>query len=207
MDAIKVQGILLTFENFLMSTELDFVTEYATRMEDKFAPATTVEMGRSGKLNVARRRARVLTEIDTGEVGKFFKTRIERSLPRVLEELKLPKRRVRRISVQITSTGNGDFYKLHTDNSVQDTNRRFLSFVYFCHPCPVRFQGGELRIYSTREHGEINDPNIHVHAISPEQNRIVFFQSDFVHEISPVVCASARLADTRLTVNGWVYSE
>ena len=207
MNTMKVDGLLLTFDEFLMAAELDCVTAYVMGMEHKFSVATTVREGRPGTLDVARRRARVLTDVETGEVGKFFKARIEQMLPSVLEDLHLPIRRANRISVQITSTGNGGFYKPHTDNSPRDTNRRVLSFVYFHHRYPLSFQGGELRIYGTRVYAEINDPSLHVHVISPEQNRIVFFQSDFVHEICPVVCPSDKLADTRLTVNGWVYFE
>jgi SM-20-related protein len=207
VHTIKVDGILLAFDQFLIPAELDFVTAYVMGMEHKFSAATTIQMGRPGTLDVARRRARVLTDVETAEVGRFFKTRIEQMLPSVLEDLQLPIRPTKRISVQITSTPDGGFYKPHTDNSPQATNRRVLSFVYFCHRYPLSFQGGDLRIYGTRSYAEIKKPGVPVYVISPEQNRIVLFQSDFVHEICPVVCPSNRLADTRLTVNGWVYCE
>jgi SM-20-related protein len=205
MSTTKVDQILLAFDQFLMPAELDFITAYAMKMEETFSPATTVQMGRPGTLDTARRRASVLTEVGSGEVGKLVKAKIELALPSVLQDLQLPVRRASRISVQITSTGDRGFYKPHIDTSPQDSSRRVLSFVYFCHRYPLSFQGGELRIYSTRSHAELGNPDVRIHAISPEQNRIVFFKSDFVHEISPVVCSSNRLADTRLTVNGWIY--
>jgi Rps23 Pro-64 3,4-dihydroxylase Tpa1-like proline 4-hydroxylase len=205
MSAPRVDGILVAVEQFLPPGELDFTTAYAAGMESNFSAATTVEMGRPGMINAARRRARVLTGIDTEEVGTLFKSRIEEVLPTVLQALRLPLCRARRISVQMTSTGDGGFYKPHSDNSPLDINRRVLSFVYFCNRYPVGFQGGDLRIYSTREYSEREEPSVQVHAISPDQNRIVFFRSDFIHEICPVVCTSKKLADTRLTVNGWIY--
>jgi len=205
MSDIRVDQIFLAFDHFLMPGELELITAYAMKMEKTFSPATTVQMGQPRTLNTTSRRANVLTEVDTGEVGKFFKARIEQALPSVLSELQLPVRRVTRISVQITSTGDGGFYKPHIDNSLQDSNRRVLSFVYFCHRNPVSFQGGELRIYRTRSHAELATPDVKVDVISPKQNRIVFFKSDFVHEISPVIGSSTRLEDTRLTVNGWIY--
>lgn len=205
MKAPKVDGILVAFEQFLLPAEPDFTVAYAAGMESNFSIATTVEMGRPGTVNAARRRANVLTGIDTGEVGTLFKSRIEEVLPTVLRALQLPLRRTRRISVQITSTGDGGFYKPHSDNSPLDVNRRELSFVYFCNP--VGFQGGDLRIYGTRVYAETVNPSVQIHTISPDQNRIVFFRSDFIHEICPVVCGSNKLADTRLTVNGWIYFE
>lgn len=205
MNTPRVDRILLVFEQFLQAAELDFLRSYAIGMEQEFAQATTVQMGRPGTLDVARRRANVLTDVGTGEAGQFFKTKIEKTLPAVLESFELPILPARRISVQITSTGDGGFYKPHTDNSPQDSNRRVLSFVYFCNPYPGGFQGGDLRIYETREHKEIEKPGLQVHTITPYQNRIIFFKSDFVHEISKVVCPSNELTDTRLTVNGWIY--
>jgi SM-20-related protein len=41
-------------------------------------------------------------------------------------------------------------------------------------------------------------------AVVPEQNQIVFFRSELLHEITPVVCPSQAFADSRFTVNGWL---
>lgn len=205
--SIRADRILIALDQFLEPSGLDSVRTCAMRMEDRFSAATTLKNGRPLTLDVAVRHARVLTDVETGEVGKWFKARVEQVLPSVLEELELPVRKPKRVAVQITSTGDGGFYKPHTDNSVHTPDRRLLSFVYFCNRYPVSFQGGELRIYGTLSHAELHDPGVQVHVISPEQNRIVFFLSDYVHEICPVVCKSSSVADTRLTVNGWIYFE
>jgi len=205
MTTSEVNEILVVFDEFLSSADLGLVRTQALKMEARFSPATTVQMGRPGTLNVARRRADVLTDADTGDIGKFFKSQVEQALPLVLEVLHLPVQKAQRISIQITSTADGGYYKPHTDNSPQDVNHRLLSFVYFCNQYRGSFQGGELRIYSTQSHEGMGDPDVQVYVISPEQNRVIFFRSDFVHEISPVVCMSNKLADTRLTVNGWIY--
>jgi Rps23 Pro-64 3,4-dihydroxylase Tpa1-like proline 4-hydroxylase len=42
-------------------------------------------------------------------------------------------------------------------------------------------------------------------AVVPEQNQIVFFRSELLHEITPVVCPSQAFADSRFTVNGWLH--
>jgi SM-20-related protein len=205
VNATDTNRILVILDQFLTPVELDLTRTYAANAEARFSPATTVRMGKPGTLDVDRRRARVLTQVDSGEVGERFSGKIEQLLPEVLETLELPVRPARRITVQLTSTGDGGFYRPHTDNSPQDINRRVLSFVYFCNPYPESFQGGPLRIYGTRSQRELEAPGVEVHVVSPEQNRIVFFKSDFVHEICPVVCPTDKLWDTRLTVNGWVY--
>jgi SM-20-related protein len=197
--------ILVLFDEFLSPFDLGFVRAEALKMESRFSPSTTVQMGRPTSLNLARRRSNVVIDVDTGHVGKFFKSQVEQALPSALEELHLPVRKAQRISLQITSTGDGGFYKPHTDNSPHDRNRRLLSFVFFCNQRCGSFQGGELRIYDTQSHDSMWDSEVKVHVIAPEQNRIIFFRSDYVHEISPVICPSNELKDTRLTLNGWIY--
>jgi Rps23 Pro-64 3,4-dihydroxylase Tpa1-like proline 4-hydroxylase len=207
VKTLKADRILVAFDQFLRPEELDFVRTFATEMEYQFSAATTVHKGRPGTLDVTRRRARVLTGLEAQDIGRFFKAKVAETLPSVLEDLELPMRPTGRTSVQITSTGDGEYYKPHVDNSPEAVERRELSFVYFCHSHPRKFEGGELRIYATRLYTGIQDPDVRVHVISPEANRMVFFQGDFLHEICPVVCHSNRLVDTRLTVNGWVYLE
>jgi SM-20-related protein len=160
VNTLKADGILLAFDEFLMPTELDVVRAYVMRMEDKFSAATTMPMGRPRTLDLAHRRARVISYVETAEVGQFFKDRIEQMLPSVLEELRFRIRPAKRIAMQVASTLDGDFYKPHTDNSPQSRNRRLPSFMYFCHRCPLGFQGGDLRIYGTRSYAEIKNPGI-----------------------------------------------
>jgi SM-20-related protein len=202
---INVGKLAFTFDHFLEPAELESIRTYAMQMAERFTTATTVQIGSPTTLDLTRRRADVLLDIDTGEVGKLFKARIEKLLPEVLANMHLPARKPQRVSVQITSTGDGGFYKPHTDNSLRDLRRRLLSFVYFCNSYPVSFQGGELRIYGTYLHSAIEDPDVKVELVSPLQNRIVFFLSDCVHEICPVICGDGGIGDGRLTVNGWIY--
>src|ERR1700691_1778651 len=105
--------ILFVIDNFLMSADLESTRAYAVKMEDRFSPATVVHEGRPQTLDVARRRARVLAGVDTGQVGEFFRSEIDRVLPAVLVQLALPIVRAKRISVQMTSSGDGHFYKPH----------------------------------------------------------------------------------------------
>ena len=42
--------------------------------------------------------------------------------------------------------------------------------------------------------------------IEPLNNRIVFFDSRYYHEVRKVTCASKDFMDSRFTINGWFYS-
>jgi len=37
------------------------------------------------------------------------------------------------------------------------------------------------------------------------QNSIVFFPSNYLHEVLPTRCPSGEFADSRLTYNGWLH--
>ena len=40
--------------------------------------------------------------------------------------------------------------------------------------------------------------------IVPQQNQIVFFPCELMHEITTVKCSSQGFADSRFTLNGWL---
>lgn len=97
--------------------------------------------------------------------------------------------------LQITASGDGQFFKVHTDNGSPDTATRRLTFVhYFLLNEPRQFTGGELQL-------QLPDREI---TILPHHNSIVFFPSHLWHEVKPVSCPSALFADSRFTANGWI---
>ena len=40
--------------------------------------------------------------------------------------------------------------------------------------------------------------------VEPTDNSIVFFASEEMHEVRPVVCESRAFMDSRFTINGWI---
>ena len=194
----------VVFDEFLVPEELDRLTGHALDHEADFQISEVISPGvNAGTVDYEARRSHVLMNQD--EETAVLTRRIQAFLPRVLQKLGQEVFPVSQVEAQITASNHGDFFYCHTDDSAEEISSRALTFVYFFHREPKAFAGGELRIYdSQRENGQwVKADNCQT--IVPEQNRIVFFPSSLVHEITPVECPSQAFADSRLTVNGWFH--
>jgi hypothetical protein len=178
------------------------LVDYAVRQEPNFTPASVVPAGAPGVVVDERlRRARTLD--DLGEFEAQLTDRIKAQLQTVFQRLHMQPFPIGRIEMQLTASGDGDYFRLHRDTDEQDT--RALSFVYFFHGEPRRFSGGELRIYPSRVVGGQVRMADHAHTLSPRQDAIVFFPPLNDHEILPVRVPSGQFADSRFTINGWIH--
>jgi Rps23 Pro-64 3,4-dihydroxylase Tpa1-like proline 4-hydroxylase len=181
----------VVLEEFLVWEELAALMDHALTRELDFT-ASGVVAG-ADPAHRDHRRSRVL--LDAGPLRGVICRRIERYLPWVVEALGRARFDVTGIEAQITASNDGDYFRIHDDNTRGCAPTREISFVYFFHREPRPFEGGELAL-----HGG-GAPK----AITPEQNAIVFFPSGCLHEIRPVRCPSRRFADSRFTVNGWIH--
>ena len=130
--------------------------------------------------------------------------RVKAALPQVLQTLGMEEFSIADSEVQITASNDGDFFRFHSDNGSGRVATRHLTFVYFFHREPRQFEGGELRIHDARlEEGRYVSEGSY-HSIVPQQNQIVFFPCELLHEITPVGCSSGLFADSRFTLNGWL---
>jgi Rps23 Pro-64 3,4-dihydroxylase Tpa1-like proline 4-hydroxylase len=130
--------------------------------------------------------------------------RIKAVLPQVLQTLGMGEFSSSGVEVQVTASNDGDFFRFHSDNGSDPVAARHLTFVYFFHREPQQFEGGELRIHDARlEEGTYVSAGSY-QTIVPQQNQIVFFPCELLHEITPVNCPSRQFADSRFTLNGWL---
>jgi Rps23 Pro-64 3,4-dihydroxylase Tpa1-like proline 4-hydroxylase len=100
-----------------------------------------------------------------------------------------------RCEVQLSSYGDGDYFRQHYDNSTPDADTRRISWVSYINafPGPNPFSGGELVLQ-----GE-NETTVY----TPEDGETVFFASSVLHEIKPV-SAPEGWNNRRFSANGWV---
>jgi len=194
----------VVFDEFLVPAELDRLTQHTLDHEADFQISEVISPGvNAGTIDYEARRSRVLMNQDE-ETGVLTQ-RIQAFLPRILQKLGQVPFPVSQVEAQITASNHGDFFDCHSDDCAEEISTRALTFVYFFHREPKAFSGGELRIYDSQcENGQWVKAD-HYQTIVPEQNRIVFFPSSLVHEITPVKCPSEAFADSRFTVNGWFH--
>lgn len=193
----------VVLDEFLAPQELAELTRFALEREAEFQTSEVVSpTTEGGMVNYDHRRSRVLMEL--GEQQDVMIERIKSVLPQVLEKLGMEEFSVANVEAQITASSDGDFFHFHADNASERVASRYLTFVYFFHREPRLFEGGELRIHDAHLEDNVYVSEGSYQAIVPQQNQIVFFPCELMHEITPVKCPSLDFSDSRFTVNGWL---
>ena len=193
----------VVLDEFLAPQEVEELTRFTLAHEPDFRASEVVSPHADGGIvNYEHRRSRVLMELEQHE--SIMLSRIRSVLPQVLQKLGMEDFRIDAIEAQITASNDGDFFCFHSDNASQKVRARHLTFVYFFHREPRPFGGGELRIHDARLEDGVYVSEGSYQTIVPQQNQIVFFQCELMHEITPVKCPSRLFADSRFTLNGWL---
>ncbi len=200
-EVLRANCVVL--DEFLAPQELEELTRFTLEHERDFQSSEVYSPSlEKGVINDDYRRSRVLMELP--EQQEMILARIKSVLPQVLEKLGMEEFAIADTEVQITASNDGDFFLCHDDNGSEGVASRHLTFVYFFHKEPREFEGGELRIHDShlQDGRYVSDGSYQT--IVPQQNQIVFFPCELMHEITPVKCASHRFADSRFTLNGWL---
>jgi Rps23 Pro-64 3,4-dihydroxylase Tpa1-like proline 4-hydroxylase len=193
----------VVLDEFLSPQELAELTNFAIEHEAEFQTSEVISPASGGGVvNYDHRRSRVLMEL--GRQQDLMIERIKSVLPQVLQQLEMEQFTVADVEAQITASNDGDFFHFHSDNTSESAASRYLTFVYFFHREPPMFEGGELRIHDAHLEDGVYVSEGSYQTVAPQQNQIVFFPCELMHEITPVKCASQRFADSRFTVNGWL---
>ena len=193
----------VVLDEFLSPQEVAELTAFAREHEAEFQTSEVISPATGGGVvNYERRRSRVL--MDLGRQQDLIVERIKSVLPEVLQQLEMEEFTVADVEAQITASNDEDFFHFHSDNASEQAASRYLTFVYFFHREPRMFEGGELRIHDAHLEDGIYVSEGSYQTIIPQQNQIVFFPCELMHEITPVRCSSQSFADSRFTVNGWL---
>ena len=91
--------------------------------------------------------------------------------------------------------GKCDFYGIHSDSQINfQAEKRIITLVYYVNKEPVKFQGGELTMYSDDLKDKVT--------IQPKHNRAVIFESKTLHAVETVKF-DGDWEDARWSVNWW----
>lgn len=199
------EAVSVVVGDFLTAEEVGSLLEFTLSRAGEFQPTTVVNREQVG--GVVDRSHRNSTAIyDLGEFRELLERRLAEEVPKHLERLGMESFQPGRIDAQITATGDGGFFRAHSDNGSDHLASRGLTFVYFFHPEPRRFEGGELRIYDTYLGGGTRRPGGRSVQVEPRQNTLVLFPPELVHEVVTVRSGSDDLGSSRLTLNGWLHA-
>ncbi|NEP60519.1 MAG: proline hydroxylase [Symploca sp. SIO2G7] len=195
---IGVENASVQLDNFLTAEENHRLLEYALQHKSDFASSLTVDLDDTFHLSPNHRRSLMLPSCP--DVAELVIHRIHQVLPEVRNQLLLQSFAISGIDSSLTAHNDGHFYKLHKDNNSIRLATREITFVYYFCKEPKPFTGGELRIY----YNQIKKNLFAFKLIEPRNNSIVFFPSQYLHEILPIDCPSQNFADSRFTINGWI---
>lgn len=107
---------------------------------------------------------------------------------------------------EITAYPDGGHISEHIDTRAVSDRVRILSCVYYFSATPRRFTGGELRLYGYPKRTAAGEmaPSPYVD-IEPETDTLIIFPAWLRHEVRPVHVPSGAWADSRFTINCWIY--
>lgn len=170
---------------------LDFVR----RQENSFAGTTTsTKRGNYRESSVLYHFA---------PFDEMLREKVRQLMPAVCAALKIPLCNGA-IEAQLTAHNDNNFYKVHNDSGSADTAHRVLTFVYYFHRQPKAFTGGQLVVYDHKVANGYHFAADTFRSIEPNDNSIVFFASEEMHEVKMVHCPSLAFMDSRFTINGWI---
>jgi Rps23 Pro-64 3,4-dihydroxylase Tpa1-like proline 4-hydroxylase len=201
-------GIVLAVElrEFLSVSDMDTLRGFARENESRFRPSSiyladgeeTVDDNLRCSAQLDRRSA---PPAGFGDVEALVRERVNDALPYVLARLGLPAHEPTSIDFQITAWNHRGHFNRHAD--AHPNSSRKVSYVYFFHEEPAAFRGGDLKIYPT-EHN-ILPARTRCRIVHPEQNKVAFFRSTLLHEVTPIECETEQFSDGRFTANGWIH--
>jgi Rps23 Pro-64 3,4-dihydroxylase Tpa1-like proline 4-hydroxylase len=187
----------LQINNFFGEDELINLVDYTLEKEAEFIPTSTSTNDSN------YRQSKVWYNFP--EFSNLITEKIKLILPEILEKLDISPFNITRIESQLTAHNDGNFYKIHNDNGSPDTANRVLTYVYYFYQEPKAFTGGELKIYDSKIENNFYVAADTYKIIEPINNSIVFFLSRYLHEVLPIKCPSHNFADSRFTINGWIW--
>jgi Rps23 Pro-64 3,4-dihydroxylase Tpa1-like proline 4-hydroxylase len=130
--------------------------------------------------------------------------RVREAMPLVLARIRLPAVTVGHIEAQVTASGDGSYFGVHTDADYDRLALRHLTYVYYFNGTPKGFFGGELLIYDDVLRNNRLARSDAFQTVEPRHNSVVFLWARAMHEVRPVHVPSGAFRDSRFTVNGWV---
>ena len=198
----------LALDDFLSDEEHESLLAFVRGRSDFTAAHIDQPDGAVDRADETFRKASVATP--DSEVVAMFESRLKAILPHARRETGVAHFRLGNLERQITAHHDGDFFGMHSDLGAawQESSGRRLSYVYYFHEQPRRFEGGELRIYDRQLNalGQLEAAET-FQTIEPADNSIVFFPSDALHEVRPVRVPGDPDAPgaTRFTLTGWFH--
>jgi SM-20-related protein len=201
-----IESKILIFDNVFEQNDLDSFLCLAQNWQNRFVDSQT---GDDNKRDLDKKKRDSLVLFYFEPIYSFLRVQLYKYAPLLESEFGYKMELYKGYECQMTAHNDGHFYTAHTDFKADTgtrVSRRALTFVYYFHRQPKAFEGGDLFVWD--HYASNTDPLLRApqgRAIQPLNNRIVFFDSRYWHEVLPIICPSGEFMDSRFTFNGWLH--
>ena len=159
---------------------------------------------RVGRVDLDTRVALVAGRSVVRRIGPLFVKALGRVVDDVVRHFRVDAVDKHHVELNVIAHRDGDFFTPHQDTGYARSDSRLVSFAYYFHREPKGFAGGELLLYDTC----IATGDYRAAAFSriePINNSLVFFPSDYCHEVLSVHAKSSAFENTRFAIVGWLH--
>ncbi len=185
------------WQNLLDAPANQAILDEAIARQAGFRPTELSKLdpyGKQGRTN--------LVNYDTGTSGLLVRALVEQQLAHICERLNMPVFALELFHLKFASYLHGDFFHAHQDNGSNNPGRR-ISFIYYFNLEPKPYSGGDLILYDSRF-----APRAYVRSqytrIIPQNNSMIFFPSEYFHEVSPIESRNGEFMHSRFTLAGHI---
>ncbi len=150
-------------------------------------------------------KRQTLALADIGEIKTQFRRFLRQNLPEYCQRLGIVSFTPGKIETKMTNHLDGGFFKPHRDTlQLLPCNGRCISYLYYFHRQPKRFNGGDLILFDTSL--ERNQYKLSQFTRIPcEHNSLTLFPSGWFHCVEPVRLAGNRFEDGRMAITGHIH--
>ena len=187
-------------ENYLNNIEVEELFELVKNNKENFVKTTTF----TGDCDY--RKSTILHHKFFETIRENWKAKLFKKVPEICFKLLIPEFEPVDFEMQLTRSGNSDFYKIHNDTGHESVVNREITFVYYFNN--GKFNGGELQLYPTDTDAIYTPtlPDDNSIKIKPKHNTIIFFDSRLMHQVLKVIEQDDNFINSRFTLNGWLKS-
>ena len=189
---------------FLTGAQQAALLHAVRKGREHFAPAQVRSKAKEGRVELDSRVALVADQSVKRQIGPWFVNELGRVMGDVVRHFGVEAAGKCQVELNVVAHRSGDFFAPHQDTGYARAESRLVSFAYYFHQEPKGFAGGELLLYDTC----IATGDYRAAAFSriePVNNSLVFFPSDYCHEVLPVCAKSSAFENTRFAVVGWLH--
>ncbi len=185
--------------NFLNSEELRSVSAKFDKHLYDLKPSNVGPI-HAQRINSKLRQSVYLTGQNAEKFEGLIRAKLMKALKLAGRRFGLQVPQTSHLVTQVTSHGDGDFYRIHSDHG--STYPRLLSFVFYFSQQPQQFEGGELQLLDSDLRNEcyIRKGTL----LEPTHNSIIVFPSRYFHQVLPVKSSKIDRKYGRNSINGWL---